>query len=318
MTATPPDISVIVLSYNQQDTIARTLDSILAQQLGPYSMEIVVGDDASTDSTRQVAEDYSRRFPETVRLMPAAANKGVVRNYFDTLAACRGRYIADCSADDCWIWHGKLRRQAAMLDADNTLVMAVTQWMEVTPGQTPPPVTDDGAPETSVTPGHTLIAPLLAHESRLHLSTALYRASAAREALADEPAMVCNPDFGCEDLPLMAALIARGDVAQISIPSLAYTVADGTVSKPVDPERALRYFVATVECTALLAERYDIPARRLRGYFTDRLNHIARLALRVRRCHATDLARRACATAGFTPLKARLLIDAADLLSRRR
>ena len=46
-------ISVIVATYNQEDTIARTLDSILMQRCH-LPIEIVVGEDCSTDSTRTV------------------------------------------------------------------------------------------------------------------------------------------------------------------------------------------------------------------------------------------------------------------------
>lgn len=306
-----------MLSYNQEGSIARTLDSILAQRLGPYTMEIVVGDDGSADSTRRIAKEYASRHPEIVRLMPHAPNKGVVTNYFDTLAACRGRYIADCSADDYWIWPDKLCLQAGLLDANPTLTMTVTLWAEVSPGAPAPVAAESPVGEAAILSGAELLAPLLAHTSRLHLSTALYRAATAREALADEPAMVRNPEFGCEDLPLMAALLARGDVGLHNVASLAYTVAEGTVSKPAQPARAVRYFVATVECTALLGERYGIDPRRLRGYFADRLVHIAKLALKAGDRESAALARRACATAGFTPFTARLIIDAAELLAKK-
>ncbi len=47
------DISVIVVTYNQEHTIARTLDSILAQRTAA-AYEIVIGDDCSTDGTEAV------------------------------------------------------------------------------------------------------------------------------------------------------------------------------------------------------------------------------------------------------------------------
>ena len=49
-------ISVIVITYNEEKTIARTLDSILMQKCR-LPIEIVVGDDASTDGTRAMCED---------------------------------------------------------------------------------------------------------------------------------------------------------------------------------------------------------------------------------------------------------------------
>ncbi|MDE7143493.1 MAG: glycosyltransferase family 2 protein, partial [Muribaculaceae bacterium] len=62
-------VSVIVLTYNQEDTISRTLDSILAQQVD-FDYEIIVGDDASTDRTRQICTQYQQRHPDRLRIMP--------------------------------------------------------------------------------------------------------------------------------------------------------------------------------------------------------------------------------------------------------
>lgn len=85
---TRPDISVIILTYNQQHTIAQAIESVLAQDTSEYRVEIVIGDDGSTDATREICSGYAARYPERIRLMPEAPNKGVVRNYFDTLEAC--------------------------------------------------------------------------------------------------------------------------------------------------------------------------------------------------------------------------------------
>ena len=45
-----PKVSVIVICYNQRDTISRALDSVLAQEDCDY--EVIIGDDASADGTR--------------------------------------------------------------------------------------------------------------------------------------------------------------------------------------------------------------------------------------------------------------------------
>ena len=59
------DISVIVVTYNQEHTIARTLDSILAQRTAA-AYEIVIGDDCSTAVTAAVCRRYPARFPGRV------------------------------------------------------------------------------------------------------------------------------------------------------------------------------------------------------------------------------------------------------------
>ena len=67
-----PTISVIVVTYNQEATIGRTLDSILMQQCHvPY--EIVIGEDCSSDQTLAVCEQYAEKHPDKIRLLANAS-----------------------------------------------------------------------------------------------------------------------------------------------------------------------------------------------------------------------------------------------------
>ena len=59
MAALQDIISVIVCTYNQEDTIGRTLDSILAQKCH-LPIEIVIGEDGSTDGTLAVCQQYQK------------------------------------------------------------------------------------------------------------------------------------------------------------------------------------------------------------------------------------------------------------------
>lgn len=110
-----PLVSVAITTYNQEGTIAQTLDSILAQQ-GDFAMEIVLGEDASSDRTRQICEEYATLYPNIIRLLPAAPNKGLLRNYRDVIRACRGKYIAECAGDDYWNGTDFLAQKVAFLE----------------------------------------------------------------------------------------------------------------------------------------------------------------------------------------------------------
>ena len=66
-------ISVIVATYNQETTIARTLDAILRQQCH-LPIEIVIGEDCSTDLTPQICDDYAQRYPSQIRVIHNAHN----------------------------------------------------------------------------------------------------------------------------------------------------------------------------------------------------------------------------------------------------
>ena len=108
-------ISVGVMGYNQEKYVRQTMDCILAQQCS-YPFEIVVGDDASTDKTREILEEYRQKHPGLIRLLPKAPNKGVLRNYADVVKACKGKYIAFCHCDDYWHDSLKLQKQVDFLE----------------------------------------------------------------------------------------------------------------------------------------------------------------------------------------------------------
>ena len=110
-----PLISVVVICYNQEKTIGRALDSILAQKT-KYPFEIIIGEDASPgDNTRAVCEEYAQRYPEVISLLPQTANKGLLKNYSDCLDQCQGEYIATCTGDDWWHNPEKLQLQVSFL-----------------------------------------------------------------------------------------------------------------------------------------------------------------------------------------------------------
>lgn len=281
---TNPDVSVIVVTYNQRNTITRTLDSILCQNTENVTYEIVIGDDDSTDGTREVCSDYADRYPDIIRLLPKVPNKGIVKNYRDAFIACRGRYIADCAGDDAWLDSGRMATQVRYLDTHPDVVIVHGDWREVTSdGYCAAHRRPYGMDGTLMSvDGQELIEPLLAHYTpiTLHLSTAMYRRSTLLEAMRKNPDVVFDPAFGCEDMPLTAALLSCGKVAYIPGEVLAYTVGHTSVSNPANAAKSLMYFKATVKCTAILAKHYGIRSAGLDSYFAEKKRYMAKLALK--------------------------------------
>lgn len=110
-----PRVSVCVIAFNQKAYIRECLDSILSQQTD-FEFEVIVGDDFSTDGTREIILDYAARFPSKVRpiLLDRNPYKGCA-NYRQTHAAARGQYVAHMDGDDVML-PGKLARQVEFLD----------------------------------------------------------------------------------------------------------------------------------------------------------------------------------------------------------
>lgn len=109
-------LSVAVFTYNHEQYIGQALESILAQNVN-CEYEIVIGEDCSTDGTRDVITAFHRRYPERIRLLLRDQNVGAMRNFAGTIEACRGEYLALLDGDDYWIATDKLQRQINFLDA---------------------------------------------------------------------------------------------------------------------------------------------------------------------------------------------------------
>lgn len=114
--ASTPKVSVCVIAYNQQAYIGQCLQSIVAQQTD-FEFEIIVGDDASTDDTRSVVQQFVDRYPKRIRPIYQEKNiGGGARNFRSVHMAATGAYVAHVDGDD-YVLPGKLQAQADILDA---------------------------------------------------------------------------------------------------------------------------------------------------------------------------------------------------------
>lgn len=112
----PMKLSVCLITYNHQRYIAQALNGILMQKVN-FPFEIVVGEDCSTDGTREIVARYAQEFPHLIRVLPTPANLGGKPNFLRTLAACAGEYVALLEGDDYWTDANKLQRQVEFLDS---------------------------------------------------------------------------------------------------------------------------------------------------------------------------------------------------------
>jgi glycosyltransferase involved in cell wall biosynthesis len=119
-------VSVVVITYNQERTIGQALESALAQRVN-FDYEIVVGEDCSTDRTREIVMDFQRRHPERIVPLLREHNIGGPENAIETRAACRGQYIAALAGDDYWIANDKLQKEADFLDAHPDCVICCSR-----------------------------------------------------------------------------------------------------------------------------------------------------------------------------------------------
>lgn len=122
-----PSISIIVITYNQEKFISKTIESILEQQdIG--DIEIIIGDDASTDDTKAILEAYKNKYPNVFNVFSRSSNLGPTKNFYELFKYCNGEYIAVLEGDDYWSDPHKLYKQTNFLEKDKSFIACVHRY----------------------------------------------------------------------------------------------------------------------------------------------------------------------------------------------
>lgn len=114
-------ISICIITYNHELYIAQALDSVL-MQICNYPIEIVVGEDCSTDKTREICEQYAEKH-KNISVITSQKNVGMIQNFRRTSDACNGKYIAMLEGDDYWTDPYKLQKQVDFLESHPDFVL---------------------------------------------------------------------------------------------------------------------------------------------------------------------------------------------------
>ncbi len=96
-----------------------------------FDVEIVLGEDYSTDGTREICKAYQEKYPDRIRMLDRGANLGMCRNIFGSLQECRGQYTAVLDGDDYWTDPLKLQKQYDYLERQQDKNMVFHQTLRM-------------------------------------------------------------------------------------------------------------------------------------------------------------------------------------------
>ena len=120
-------VSIICTNYNKGDWVREAIDSFLNQKTN-FDFEIIIIDDASTDHSYEIIQEYQNKFPEKVRTFRNEVNLGITRTWKKVCQEAKGQYIARCDSDDFWTDPFKLQKQVDLLDASTDSLWSNTEF----------------------------------------------------------------------------------------------------------------------------------------------------------------------------------------------
>jgi glycosyltransferase involved in cell wall biosynthesis len=207
MTVCPEDlVTVIVPAYNAAATIDETLLSVRAQSHA--SLQIIVVDDCSVDSTAQTVERHVQVDARVV-LIRHPVNRGVAAARNTAIAVAKGDLIAPIDADD--LWHPlKIEKQVAVMRHGGRRVGLVYTWSALL---------DEQSRVTALAEQCLFEGNVLRSLCEFNLvgngSSPLMRAEAVKQAGGYDASLVGLNAQGCEDWALYLAIAESFDFAVV-------------------------------------------------------------------------------------------------------
>lgn len=123
-------VSVIVPTYNHERYIRQALDSIFLQEI-PWNIEVLIGDDCSTDNTIEIVREYAKKYPQIIRVFENAYNLGASKNCYNLLINAKGKYLATLEGDDYWSDPYKLKIQIDFLESHSEYIGCAHKFIVV-------------------------------------------------------------------------------------------------------------------------------------------------------------------------------------------
>lgn len=111
-----PQVSILMMTRNHALYLRQAVESAIAQNFDS-PLELLIGEDYSSDDTREIALELQREYPHLIRLIAADRNVGITANFLRLVVRARGKYVAFLEGDDYWTNPQKLQLQVDQLES---------------------------------------------------------------------------------------------------------------------------------------------------------------------------------------------------------
>ena len=108
-------LMVLIPSYNKEQYIKESIDSVLNQKTD-FDFQIVVTDDGSKDNTVNIVKSYIKKYKDKIKLLPSATNKGLLTNIIKAYKYMKCDYFCVLDPDDYYTDDLFLQKAVNFLD----------------------------------------------------------------------------------------------------------------------------------------------------------------------------------------------------------
>lgn len=127
-----PLVSICCITFNHEEFIRDTISGFLSQVVD-FEIEILIHDDASTDHTAHVIQEFEKKHPGLIKPIYQTENqwsKGIRASPTYLWPKAKGKYIALCEGDDYWTDPSKLQQQVDLLESNSDYIISCHNVLE--------------------------------------------------------------------------------------------------------------------------------------------------------------------------------------------
>lgn len=254
-----PLVSVKMITYNHAPYISQAIEGVLMQKTN-FPFELVIGEDCSTDGTREIVLDYQKRYSNIIRIITSEKNVGAKRNSLRAIKACRGKYIAFCEGDDYWHHPNKLQKQINYLEKNPKcgLVLCDCDIHDVKSNKIIKNINYQKGFKSQL----NLTIDYLVGDWELIKWTcgALARKDLIISLIEKDSYLYLNENFLMGDLQLWAEIASISEVTYFPESLATYRVLTESASRSKDIKKTLEFILSGLEIRMYLCDKHKLPS----------------------------------------------------------
>lgn len=248
-----PIVSVVIITYNQEKYIAQTIYSVLCQKTS-FPFEIIIGEDCSKDHTRKIVHDFRDRYPEIIRVITSETNVGLLMNYYRSIMAAKGKYIAICAGDDYFNRTDKIQTQATFLEKnpESGIIHTDVDFIFEEYGFI---VNSFIQSRGHINKNSNFFEDFLTSNYHVVPSTLMFRKQLFKKYFDID--FYLKKGFMMEDFQAIAEIAQNSKIHFINESFSTHRIISNSVSKPKSIDKLIRYRKSGYECLIYLMTKYD-------------------------------------------------------------
>jgi glycosyltransferase involved in cell wall biosynthesis len=285
-----PLVSVAIITYNHAPFIAQAIEGALKQET-TFPFELVIGEDRSTDETRDIVLKYQEKYPHVISVVISDENVGMKKNSYRTAKACRGRYLAFCEGDDYWHHPWKLQKQVDYLEHHPECGLLFADC-DVYHNGSAKLIRGYNSGKGFNSPKKVTIEDFVDGRMMKWTCTAMIRRNLYEKVIEEDPYLHQSENFPLGDLQLWAEAAALSEVAYVPESLATYRVLGESASRTEDPEKSSAFGKSAAEVRLYLCDKHKLSEDLRRKCETFWYYHSLQLACYSRDARLADELRR--------------------------